>query len=779
VSLLALALGACNDATLEPVAPTPPGGSAREVTPLGLVEVTFSHLSSPTPTTSARAYAPGLASGVSAAFTAPDGGTGTGGIQLAPVSTGSFTLGDRGAGGVRYFYATYKVRNARTNGTAYTTERQNLTFLAVGINSTINGTAISRLLRFDGSAADPGIATQVTPTGLVNLTGDGGLASSAPDVLQVLTEDEAAAITASPAVTTVFPYGFVVSNPSLTNSRTLPANPAADQYDGMVTFAFKYPLQATEADDPFSITGIFLALDDGETRMTQSFEEQNATSEAAFESRASALGATAVTLLPGGSYSGGATARTLCAVRTAGLASAPTAYLPGSVAHFVSLSPDPYALAGQFVSSTATVAATFDQTVTAAGPSTFVINGSQSGRRFLGQTYTGNGTMTVSTPSGSFLPGEELEVTLAATPGLACPTPWVGRLRVAPTTSSVGGSFAAQTTASTGSFPIAPILADVNGDGRPDLVTANDAAGVSVLLNDGSGGFGAKTDYTLADPTEGAGGTVGDFDADGNPDIAFVSATGTGVSVLLGNGDGTFDAKVDYPTGSEPIGLVAADLNGDGKLDLATINFGSSTISVLLGKGDGTFQSAVDYPGVDFPNNIAVADFDNDGAMDLAVTSQSGTVSIFLGKGDGSFAAGVGYTAGSNATGLSAGDFDGNGKPDLAVASSGSGMVAILLGNGDGTFQPKVDYATGAGPQGVAVADLDGDGVLDLAVANGTDGTVSVLLGNGNGTFNPKADNAVGSSPTGIAVGDITGDGKLDLVVANAGDNTVSIIRRN
>src|SRR5581483_5775758 len=357
-------LAACHDAPVTPAATHPSTGSGKR--PLGLVEVTISGLGSKTPSASVRAKD----------FVPPDGASGEGGIQIAPVSTGTFTVGARGAGGMRYFYATYQVRNANISGTAYTTPRTNLTFLAVGTNGTIGGSAISQLFRFDGSLANTAIAAQVTPTGMAHQNGGAGFVSSKPDVLQALSEADVAAIAAPAGVTTIFPYAFVTSNPNTSNSRTLPANPA---------------------DDPFTLSMIFLALDDSQTRVTQSLEEQDAAGTTAFEARATALGATSVTLLAGGTYAGAASTRTICSARVAGTAASPTAYAFGAPAHFLSLTPNPYDVSGESISSTASLTATFDTVVTNATPSTFVVDGMQSGRGFLGHTYTGNGTTTVST----------------------------------------------------------------------------------------------------------------------------------------------------------------------------------------------------------------------------------------------------------------------------------------------------------------------------------------------------------------------------------------------
>lgn len=246
--------------------------------------------------------------------------TGDGTIQLDPLATGSFTDGARDADGVRYLYATFRVRNAQTDGTAYDTPRQNLTFLAAANAGTLDETAISSLARFDGSAAGAGIAATILPTGSVMRPGGSSeIEPAAADVLQVLTEAEVADVLAdAPAgVTTVFPYGFVVRNATTPASRILEESPAPGQYDGVVTFAFKVPLQASAGDDPYSISAVFLAVDDTETRVTESIEEQGS---ASVQAGADALsGAVSVTLLGNSATTvGGRGIRRVCTVRTAG-----------------------------------------------------------------------------------------------------------------------------------------------------------------------------------------------------------------------------------------------------------------------------------------------------------------------------------------------------------------------------------------------------------------------------------------------------------------------------
>jgi hypothetical protein len=289
---------------------------------------------------------------------------------------------------------------------------------------------------------------------------------------------------------------------------------------------------------------------------------------------------------------------------------------------------------------------------------------------------------------------------------------------------------------------------------------------------------------------------VGDFTGDGKLDLAVADSTFDTVSIWLGKGDGTFQAAKRYAVGYDPMSVTVGDFTGDGKLDLAVAGFSrihpdlEGTVSVLLGNGDGTFQAAGNY-AVDYhPTSVAVGDFTGHGQRDLAVAGFSktypdfkGTVTILLGNGDGTFQAAANYTVDNDPASVAVGDFTGHGQRDLAVVGptvTGTGAVSILLGNGDGTFRAAGNYAAGNYPTAMAVGDFTGHGPRDLAVANinyslgnGPVGSVSILLGNGDGTFQPAASYPVVSSPNSVAVGDFTGDGHLDIAV---GGNGLSIL---
>jgi hypothetical protein len=308
---------------------------------------------------------------------------------------------------------------------------------------------------------------------------------------------------------------------------------------------------------------------------------------------------------------------------------------------------------------------------------------------------------------------------------------------------------------------------------NPGSALTSNAASIQVVASRATVGFANATGSPIPAGTNPFRVAVGDFNGDRRPDLAVVNF-GQTITVLLGNGDGSFTPVTSSPaTGVWPYSVVVGDFNGDGKLDLAVANQDSENVTILLGNGDGTFTAPASSPdsipsGVSGPVSLAVGDFNGDGILDLAVADySSNNVSILLGNGDGSFTPMPQTPAtGSGPYSVAVGDFNGDGILDLAVANNGSSNVSILLGNGDGTFTPtSTSPSTGSGPSAVAVGDFNGDGKLDLAV---TGSTVSILLGNGDGTFAPVASSpAAGGSPYAVAVGDFNGDGKLDLAVVN------------
>jgi hypothetical protein len=323
-------------------------------------------------------------------------------------------------------------------------------------------------------------------------------------------------------------------------------------------------------------------------------------------------------------------------------------------------------------------------------------------------------------------------------------------------------------------------VGDFRGHGMLDLATANYASDTaSVLLGNGDGTFQPHLDYGTGRVPDSV--AVGDFNGDGKLDLVVTNAFSNTVGIMPGNGDGTFQPEVDYRTDNAPVGVAVADFNGDGKLDLVTSNLGfgtTSTVSVFLGNGDGTFQAHADYVTGRSPYSVAGGDFNGDGKPDLVTANgvtPNSTVSVLRGNGDGTFQAHADYVTGEDPVWVAVGDFNRDGKPDLVTANNISDTVSVLLGNGDGTFQPHVDYGAGLGPRAVAVSDFNGDGKLDLATANYTSNTVGVLLGNGDGIFQAHVDYRTHIWPTSVAVGDFNRDGAPDLVTTN-GNSTASVL---
>jgi hypothetical protein len=347
---------------------------------------------------------------------------------------------------------------------------------------------------------------------------------------------------------------------------------------------------------------------------------------------------------------------------------------------------------------------------------------------------------------------------------------------VASNPQSMPSSFALAVNYAVGSKPYSVAVADFNGDGKQDLVISNISSNtVSLLLGNGDGTFQSEAHYATG--VEPHGVAVGDWNGDGKPDLAVANLKSDTVSILLGNVNGTFQPAVSYAVGKGPRGSAVGDFNGDGKADLVVTNSLEGSVSVLLGNGDGTFQAAANYRSFQAPISVVVADVNGDGKPDL-VASNSGadTVSVLLGNGDGSFRPANYFQVGSGPGAVVVADFNGDGKPDIVVENFGSDSVSVLLGNGDGTFQTATKYGAGWGPGGLAVGDFNGDGRLDLVVANHGSSNLSVLLGNGDGTFGPAEHFAVGWTPVGTAVGDFNGDGRTDVVVANHESHNVSVL---
>jgi Bacterial Ig-like domain (group 3)/FG-GAP-like repeat len=368
----------------------------------------------------------------------------------------------------------------------------------------------------------------------------------------------------------------------------------------------------------------------------------------------------------------------------------------------------------------------------------------------------------------------------------------------------------------TGNQPAAVGNGDFNGDGKPDLAVMDAYQNaITILLGNGDGTFteasgspipGIGTIPCIVNPSTiptNCSMAVGDFNHDGNADLVETSEGDNQVFILLGHGDGTFSPAAGSPisVGNFPEAVRIGDFNNDGLLDLAVANSEDNTVSILLGNGNGTFTAAgAPVPVGAFPFYLAVADFNGDGNADIAVSNEGdSTVSVLQGNGDGTFT----QAAGSPIPGFNyspaqvvAADFNRDGIPDLAVADfipvnqappipSQTSDVVVLLGQGDGTFTPAAGSPITVGLYALAMvaADFNQDGNTDLAVDNygiinqPTTQTLTLLLGNGDGTFMQAGPpTQLGDSPNDLAAADFNGDGTTDLAIPNVADFNTSVL---
>lgn len=326
------------------------------------------------------------------------------------------------------------------------------------------------------------------------------------------------------------------------------------------------------------------------------------------------------------------------------------------------------------------------------------------------------------------------------------------------------GTFQPATDYPVGNSPDGLAVADVNGDGKPDILVANsgnnpaDAANtdsntISVLLNNGDGTFAPKQDYaTGPNPTA---VVVADVNGDGKPDLIATSSNGNNFRALLGNGDGTFTAGGDFATGLHPLALAAADLNGDGKIDIVTANSGSDSVSVLLGNGDGTFQNRIGYLTGLFPRSVTIADINQDGKPDIILACRGDhTADILRGRGNGKFLDNVALPSGGGTFAVAVADLNGDGLNDIITADQAAKSISILQRARPHQFLSNIDFRSGQGNEGVAVADLNGDGQPDLLVANFNDSTIGVLLNNSRSLALKKSAVKLRRSANPVRVGD-------------------------
>jgi hypothetical protein len=362
---------------------------------------------------------------------------------------------------------------------------------------------------------------------------------------------------------------------------------------------------------------------------------------------------------------------------------------------------------------------------------------------------------------------------------------------------AVGGSGSA--AAADYLSPAAVAIADVNGDGKPDIIsTNNESADVTILTGNGDGTVNVPTVGYAAGGFPQTPAVVADFNGDGYPDLVLADDA-FNLVFLKGYGDGTFRAALDYyaPIGNggyygQSKGIATGDFNGDGIPDFVVggVNniSGLGGVNVFLSRPDGSLQPAVTYGSSSCDYFVAVADFNHDGKLDFATTDCNSNVQIFTGNGDGTFTAGNTFASGgSSPDDLVAADFNGDGYPDVAVINYNglsNSSVGVLLNDGTGNLLTAVPYALSAlTMQGIAASDVNGDGKADLVVpinnASGTGSVVGILLGNGDGTFQAEQDFALSAVyPAAVTVADVNGDGIPDILVTldNGGGQDIAVL---
>jgi hypothetical protein len=324
-------------------------------------------------------------------------------------------------------------------------------------------------------------------------------------------------------------------------------------------------------------------------------------------------------------------------------------------------------------------------------------------------------------------------------------------------------------------IPQGAVLADLNRDGRLDLITPNYGCGLSVLLGIGAGQFADRRDVPLDGNPKGV--EVADLDGDGDLDAAVSIGFGDRIAILAGDGQGSLQQVNALPAGADAAYVAIADLNRDGIPDLAGADEQRNTISIYLGTGGLGFGERRIYPAGSAPCYTAVADWTGDGIPDVAAANEnSNAVTLHVGIGDGTFAPAVFLATGAGPSSVRPGDFDEDGHPDMAASDFHTHLVTILFGDGQGSFPRRTDLETGSAPWSLTVDDVNGDGHLDVVSADTGDDDVGIILGNGDGTFRPILRSPTGSIPRFVTTGDLDGDHRKDLVVANEIGGTVSIL---
>jgi len=329
-------------------------------------------------------------------------------------------------------------------------------------------------------------------------------------------------------------------------------------------------------------------------------------------------------------------------------------------------------------------------------------------------------------------------------------------------------------TATKVNTPSTVLAIDVNNDHYPDVIVLDTKDNQVLTYINANSGHVVLTSTISISAGSITGVAAGDFNEDGKPDLAVATSNGM-VTILLGNGSGSFTAQKAFSAGSSAQGIASADLNSDGHWDLVVTNPTAYTATVLLGQGNGSFTTATTLTAGVSPYGVAIADFNRDGIPDIAVGNADGSISVFLASASGSYLPASSSDTGAPAIAIVSGDFNEDGIPDLAVLNTDNN-VTLLTGTGTGDFNISANATVGNSPQSMSLGDPNGDGHLDLLVANYADNTVSILYGTGTGSFSPQTVVPVAPGPLSVSAADMNNDGRVDVVVSSGTNNAFSVL---
>lgn len=336
------------------------------------------------------------------------------------------------------------------------------------------------------------------------------------------------------------------------------------------------------------------------------------------------------------------------------------------------------------------------------------------------------------------------------------------------------------------SQPKSVAVGDLNNDGQTDIVIANTGTdSVGIFLGHGNNSFSNQVMYSTGLDSTPCMVVIGDYNNDGNMDIAVANFGANNIAIMLGNGNGSFKSQIIISTiQSRPLYLAVGDFNHDTKLDIAVANFGTNSIGIILGLGDGKFTRplllSTDYDS--FPHSVAVGDLNNDNNLDIACTNYgTGSIGIFLGFGNGTFANQMKYTIGLNflPRSIVIADLNNDFNLDIAVINSGTENIGIFFGYGNGSFAVPTFYTTGKGsdPLFIGIGDFNSDKKLDIVVTNNGTNSMSIFFQSGNGNFTHQSIIPIGpnSNPYSLAIAHFNSDNNLDIAIADWQNSVIEI----